>query len=345
MTTAGNSAALMPAKPTLSVVVPTYNCAPLMARHLTSMAQWADLADEIVVVDSRSTDGTLELIRERLRHPNLRIIERDRGLYESWNEGIAASTGKWIYISTIGDLISRQHLLRLIAVGEKHQADVVVSPQRFVDVEGKPLAKGVMANPRIYKTFAGQGVVTLEPEATCFYAFKSAKPNALLGSLASDLFRGEHLRARPFPCDYGTHGDTAWTLRYSAATRLCLLPLIGSDFCVHPKHSVAVGPLQETLDRMFESESQRMEASAVTRVSKAMTDLNLKLRIRRLMRERKLLKNGEAGKNPQHIAWMLKALCYLWFRLLLVIDECRTSRRLTSKISCDRSGTAVQEAR
>ena len=65
--------------------MPTYNCAPLMERHVVSMAAWIDLADEVIVVDSRSTDGTLDIIQARLRHPNLRIILRDRGLYESWN--------------------------------------------------------------------------------------------------------------------------------------------------------------------------------------------------------------------------------------------------------------------
>ena len=57
----------------------------------------------ISVVDSRSTDGTLNIIRYRLQHANIRFIERDRGLSESWNEGVAATSGDWIYISTAGD--------------------------------------------------------------------------------------------------------------------------------------------------------------------------------------------------------------------------------------------------
>ena len=103
---------------TISVVLPTYNCRSLLMPHLRSMEAWLDLADEVIVVDSRSTDGTLELIRAELRHPRLRIIERDRGLYQSWNEGIAATTGDWVYVSTAGDLITREQLLHLRAAGE-----------------------------------------------------------------------------------------------------------------------------------------------------------------------------------------------------------------------------------
>ena len=103
------------------------------------MEQWIDLAHEVVVVDSRSTDGTLALIRRRLRHPNIRIIERDRGLYASWNEGIAATTGDWVYVSTAGDTIERAQLVRLRDCGEASQADVVVSPCGFVDEAGQVL--------------------------------------------------------------------------------------------------------------------------------------------------------------------------------------------------------------
>ena len=47
----------MKSRQALSVVLPTYNCAKLMERHLASMFGWLDLADEVIVVDSRSTDG------------------------------------------------------------------------------------------------------------------------------------------------------------------------------------------------------------------------------------------------------------------------------------------------
>jgi glycosyltransferase involved in cell wall biosynthesis len=107
------------------------------------MQAWLDLVDEVIVVDSRSTDGTLDLIRAELQHPQLRIIERDRGLYASWNEGIAATTGDWVYISTAGDLITRDQLLHLREVGEALSADVVVSPPDFAyEEDGQPVTSG-----------------------------------------------------------------------------------------------------------------------------------------------------------------------------------------------------------
>lgn len=224
----------MLAKPTLSVVMPTFNCAQMMGRHLKSMSLWADLADEIIVVDSHSTDGTLEIIREHLRHHKLRIIERDRGLYESWNEGIAATTGDWVYISTAGDTIERPHLLHLIDLGEHADADVVISPPRFVDEAGEPYEDLCWPPAEIV---AGSGIsepFVLTAEAGFVLTFMHY-PSALLGSSASNLYRGSHLRARPFPSEFKRAGDSVWILRHAAESRLCFTPQVGSTFCVHPK--------------------------------------------------------------------------------------------------------------
>lgn len=269
--------------PTLSVVMPTYQCRGLMERHITAMAAWIDLAHEIIVVDSRSSDGTLDYIREKLRHPRLRIIERDRGLYASWNEGLAATEGRWIYISTAGETITRGQLLLMLHRGAATQADVVISPSDYVDESGRP-APSARKRPRIYAEFAEQGDVLLSPPAVRHFAFKSAGTHALLGSLASDLFRGDFLRVRPFPENYGTHGDTAWLLRHAHEMRLCLLQTTGSTFCLHaPTSSESKEARQRVLDRMHE---QEIRAGGLTPV------LTSSIRLRTLMKQRKSAWSG-----------------------------------------------------
>jgi hypothetical protein len=306
----------MISQPTISVVLPTFNCRPLMARHLDCMEEWLDLAHEVIVVDSRSTDGTLELIRRRLRHPNLRIIERDRGLYASWNEGIAATTGDWIYVSTAGDTIERGQLIRLRDCGEASQADVVISPCAFVDEAGQILPAKARRNPRIHEEMGGRGPSLLPPPVVRHLAFRSAGTHALLGSCASDLFRGGFLRARPFPLDYGTHGDTAWTLRHAHEMRLCVVPEVGSTFCIHAKETVEPkSVLMGTLDRMFESEIKPGASGAAD---------ELALKVRRLMRQRR-----EAWRERRSmLGWLSANLRYLPLRVIYGIREKQTWSRL-----------------
>lgn len=303
--------------PTISVVLPTFNCRPLMERHLDAMEQWLDLAHEVVVVDSRSTDGTLDLIRARLRHPNVRIIERERGLYASWNEGIAATTGDWIYVSTAGDTIERDQLHRLRRCGEASRADVVISPCTFVDEAGLALPAKARRNPRLHQEMGGRGPVLLPPPVVRHLAFRSAGTHALLGSCASDLFRGDFLRARPFPLEYGTHGDTAWTLRHAHEMRLCVVPEIGSTFCIHAKEMVeSKGALMSTLDRMFETE--------IGSAGRGEED-ELSLKVRGLMR----LRREEWQGRRSILSWLGANLRYLPLSAALGLREKQSWSRLS----------------
>lgn len=311
----------MPKNYTLSVIVPTYNCASLIGRHISSMQNWLDLADEIIVVDSQSTDGTNEIIRQNLHHPNLKIIERKPGLYESWNQAITVTTGKWIYISTVGDVISRQHLEKLLSAGETHKVDVVISPQHFTDEDGQPIIQPAYCNPKIYKVLKGRGIAVLPPSATHFYAFACGKPNALLGSVASDLFNGDHLRARPFSTEYGTHGDTAWLLKYARETRLCLLPEYGSSFCLHPKHTAPSEPIIETMRRMYQTELPPEDTSG-----KVVTYRFLLKKTSQLWFEKK------TSKKCSLITKLVKTLTYLYFRSWLTLKEKKISSLIKRQI-------------
>lgn len=305
----------------ISVVLPTYNCRSLLVRHLRSMQAWLDIVDEIVVVDSRSTDGTMDLIRSELNHPKLRLIERDRGLYQSWNEGIAATKGDWVYISTAGDTISREHLLLLWSRGEAAHADVVISPCRYVDETGQPLTSTSFRNPRIHREMSGRGAILIEPPMVRHLAFRSAGTHALMGSCASDLFRGDFIRERPFPTEYGTHGDTAWTLRHSSEIRLALVPECGSDFCVHTKEKTeSRHDLLDILDRMFIEEIKRAGKTHGGGLSVAVRDA---------MRSRRLAKQQFGALSW---AWALANLRYLGLRVCLGCVQGYSQMRLRSLV-------------
>jgi hypothetical protein len=300
----------------LSVVIPTYNCLSLLKRHVAEMAAWLDLADEVIVVDSRSKDGTREYLAENLRHPGLRFIDRDRGLYQSWNEGIAATTGDWIYVSTAGDTIQKYQLERLRRCGEASGADVVISPCQFVDENGLPIPDAARRKPIIFRKIGDRAPFLLPPQVVKHLAFHSAGTHALLGSCASDLFRGNFLRGRPFPVDYGTHGDTAWTLRHAHEMRLCVVPETGSTFCIHAKEMVETKrALMDTLDRMFATE---FGAGGSTVAG------DLPLQVRGLMRQRREIWHDRGSV----ISWLGSNLKYIPQRAALGVIEAKAWRRL-----------------
>jgi GT2 family glycosyltransferase len=102
----------------LSVVTPIYNAAEFLAASLESVAKLA-VTHEHIVVDGKSTDGTLDLLENR-RDPNLIwTSEPDRGQAHAVNKGLARARGElvgWLNGDDeyIPDAVDRtvQHLLR-----------------------------------------------------------------------------------------------------------------------------------------------------------------------------------------------------------------------------------------
>jgi glycosyltransferase involved in cell wall biosynthesis len=247
----------------LSVVVPTLNCLELLRDHVTTMREWWHLADEIIVVDSFSDDGCADYARREIDHPGLRVLSHPRGLYQSWNYGIAQTSGWWVYISTVGDGIKSDQIKRLVAAGEQLSADVVVSPPYFVTAEGVETVSQGWPVEALTNHYLGATESVLLPFTAVLILSLRHLPMSVLGSSASNLYRGEHLRARPFPTEYATIGDVAWGLRNLANTRYAVVKGRGSFFRLHPKiYTPVAGERLEGYVRQLNAEASRMLADA-----------------------------------------------------------------------------------
>ncbi len=229
----GSAKQLWPMLP-IGVVLPTRNAAPLLPEHLAAMRSWAEAIQEIVVVDSLSTDGTLDLIEAGLHHPRLRILKHPPGLYQSWNFGIEQLEAEYCYISTVGESISLEGLQHLADVMGGLRCDVVVSRPKFVDIQGQPMQAPGWPIDDILKTLRLEEPVVLEGAGLFLFALVNYR-DALLGSSASNLYRTRCLESLPFPLDYGTAGDGGWGLANCLRIRLGVTPQVFSTFREHPK--------------------------------------------------------------------------------------------------------------
>jgi glycosyltransferase involved in cell wall biosynthesis len=217
----------------ISVLVPTRNSISLLPKHIEGLRPWLDLAQEVVAVDSHSTDGTREFLERELQHPNLRVLTHPPGLYQSWNFGIAQCRAKYIYVSTVGETITRSGLEQLLATADALRADVVISPPRMVKMSGDAKDKTWPIHWLIEALDLKRPWMMAGSKAQLFAVANLRR--GILGSSASNLYRADVLKRFPFRTDFGTAGDLAWGLEHAGAMRIAVLPEPISTFVFHPK--------------------------------------------------------------------------------------------------------------
>jgi glycosyltransferase involved in cell wall biosynthesis len=83
----------------LSVVVPSYNRAPVLARCLDALAEQDPAADEVVVVDDGSTDDT-PMILKGIEDPRVRVVlqPRNQGKGAALRRGFTEASRPYVVV-------------------------------------------------------------------------------------------------------------------------------------------------------------------------------------------------------------------------------------------------------
>ena len=101
---------------------------------------------EHIIIDGASTDGTLAVI-EAHAHSGLRIhSERDSGIYDAMNKGVAAASGDLIGFLNADDFLCRKDAITLIARGARKGSSCAVGGAVAI-VDPKALRRVVRAYP------------------------------------------------------------------------------------------------------------------------------------------------------------------------------------------------------
>jgi N-acetylglucosaminyl-diphospho-decaprenol L-rhamnosyltransferase len=129
--------------PDVSAVVVTYNGLPWVEQALESVR-----GHETVVVDNGSSDGTVELVRERF--PEATVVEQEnRGLAAGWNAGMARASGRYFLILNADAWLTEGSLERLVAFADEHPEAAVIGP-KLLNPDGS-LQRSVRGFPTVWR--------------------------------------------------------------------------------------------------------------------------------------------------------------------------------------------------
>jgi len=142
-------------KAQIGVVVPTLNSAETLTWTLCSLRNQRDVTLEIIVADSGSTDGTLDICK----HWGAEAIYIPPGnMYRAINAGLRQIDAEWITYLNSDDIVYPRSYARMVARGEEQRASFVYADCDFVDYEGRFLF--VMKSPPPHRL---PGLVRLSP--------------------------------------------------------------------------------------------------------------------------------------------------------------------------------------
>jgi glycosyltransferase involved in cell wall biosynthesis len=121
--------------PKVSLITVALNAAKTLPRTIESVQAQSFASIEHVVVDGGSTDGTLELLRRSLRAQDYWMSERDRGISDAMNKGVALARGDYVQFIHADDWLSPTQIERAVAVLEKSGADFAFGDLIFHESE------------------------------------------------------------------------------------------------------------------------------------------------------------------------------------------------------------------
>lgn len=170
----------------LSVAIPVLNGMPFIQETVTSVLNQLGPADELVLVDNASTDGTLQYLSS-LSDDRIRLVARHQTqpVADNWTQAVHETRGQYVKVVCGDDVVLADCLdVQVAALQHSPKAVLVASQRTVVDEWGSTLIQrhGLRG---IRERVSGSVAIR-----QCLLAGTN-----LLGEPAAVMFRGESIRA------------------------------------------------------------------------------------------------------------------------------------------------------
>lgn len=130
----GNMKHSLPDNPLVTVITVAFNSASTIEDTIVSVIEQSYSNIEYIIIDGGSSDATLDVIRKYDEHIAYWVSEKDSGIYDAMNKGVALAAGDYIGMLNSDDFYSDSSVVEKIVNGIKlSNADAVFSCLDIVD--------------------------------------------------------------------------------------------------------------------------------------------------------------------------------------------------------------------
>ncbi len=118
--------------PKISIITIVYNNVRDIEYTILSVLDQSYNNIEYIVIDGKSTDGTLEVIKKYKNRITTCISERDEGIYDAMNKGLEQATGDYVLFLNSGDALYDKDTIATV-VEKGNNADIIYGDTKLID--------------------------------------------------------------------------------------------------------------------------------------------------------------------------------------------------------------------
>ncbi len=118
----------------ITIITPSYNAEKTIEKTILSILRQKDGNVQYIIIDGASTDKTLEIIYKYKKDIDIIISEKDKGIADAYNKGIALATGDLIVIIAADDQLINHALAKIINEYDGH-SDIICG--NVIDYNGE----------------------------------------------------------------------------------------------------------------------------------------------------------------------------------------------------------------
>lgn len=122
--------------PKISIITIVYNNVRDIEHTILSVINQSYSHIEYIIIDGTSTDGTLNIIQKYRGSIDILVSEKDAGIYDAMNKGLAKATGDYVLFLNSGDELFDNNTIQTI-VEKGKGADIIYGETKLVDEDRK----------------------------------------------------------------------------------------------------------------------------------------------------------------------------------------------------------------
>jgi len=133
--------------PKISIVTISFNAEKDIKKTIKSVVNQTYSNIEYIVIDGKSTDGTIDVIKKHENKISKWSTEPDEGLYDAMNKGIKNATGDYIIFMNAGDIFHENKTLSKIFDTKENLQDIYYGETIIVDDNNKNIGMRRLSAP------------------------------------------------------------------------------------------------------------------------------------------------------------------------------------------------------